>query len=48
MANYLAINLNAERIAMDPQTWNLKALKCYEKSGFRKKEKLKKQEYHEG
>lgn len=48
MAKYLVNHLKAKRVVMDPQTWNLRALKCYEKSGFIKKKKLKKHEYHEG
>ena len=48
MVNYLTSNKNASKIVMDPQTWNERAIKCYEKCGFQKIKLLPKQEYHEG
>jgi aminoglycoside 6'-N-acetyltransferase len=38
----------ASRIAIAPQTWNARAIKCYEKCGFKKIRLLKKHELHEG
>lgn len=37
-----------DRIVMDPQTWNHRAIKVYEKCGFIKKKLLRKHEWHEG
>ncbi|MVO99533.1 GNAT family N-acetyltransferase [Paenibacillus lutrae] len=45
---YLIEHQEAEKIIMDPQTWNTRALKVYEKNGFTKKKLLEKHEYHEG
>lgn len=47
-ADYLIAEHQAERIVMDPQTWNERALHVYEKCGFRKLALLPKHEYHEG
>ncbi len=33
---------------MDPQAWNTRALRVYEKNGFKKKKYLEKHEMHEG
>ncbi|MBM7693917.1 aminoglycoside 6'-N-acetyltransferase [Peribacillus deserti] len=48
MANFLIKHKNACRIVMDPQTWNARAIKCYEKAGFKKVKLLPKNELHEG
>ncbi len=45
---YLAEHRKASKIVMDPQTWNTRALRVYEKLGFTKKKLLEKQEWHEG
>lgn len=37
----------ANRIAIVPQTWNVRAIKCYEKCGLTKVRLLKKHELHE-
>lgn len=39
---------NADRVYIDPQTWNLRAVRCYEKSGFRPLGVVEKRELHEG
>lgn len=48
MVNYLVANQNAEKVVVDPQTWNERAIKCYEKCGFKKIRLLTKHELHEG
>ncbi|AYA75673.1 GNAT family N-acetyltransferase [Bacillus sp. Y1] len=48
MVNYLVNSMSAERIIMDPHTSNKRALRCYEKCGFRKVKLLSKHELHEG
>lgn len=45
---YLLNEKNADRIVMDPQTWNERAIRCYEKCGFNKIKLLPKHEWHEG
>lgn len=40
--------LGANRVVMDPQAWNERALRCYEKCGFHKVKLLPQHEYHEG
>lgn len=45
---YLKNVKEAKIVVMDPQAWNTRALKVYEKCGFIKKKYLKKHEYHEG
>lgn len=45
---YLIDRKEAKKIVMDPQAWNSRALKVYEKCGFIKKKYLEKHEYHEG
>ncbi len=47
MVNYLMDVKNADRIIMDPQITNERAIKCYEKCGFRKIRILPKNELHE-
>jgi len=46
--NYLVMKKGAQKILLDPQTWNERAIKCYEKSGFIKVKLLSKHELHEG
>ncbi|WNB93962.1 GNAT family N-acetyltransferase [Bacillus sp. NEB1478] len=48
MVDYLIEHKNADRVVMDPQTRNARALKCYEKCGFRKVKILPLHELHEG
>lgn len=48
MVNFLVEQKKADKIAMDPQTWNVRAISCYEKCGFRKVKLLAKNELHEG
>lgn len=48
MARYLTKERMADIVIMDPQTWNERAIACYEKCGFRKVRLLPKQEWHEG
>ncbi|MET3549542.1 aminoglycoside 6'-N-acetyltransferase [Paenibacillus favisporus] len=48
MVSYLTNTLQADKIVMDPQTWNARALRVYEKCGFRKIKLLEKREWHEG
>ncbi|PAD68739.1 GNAT family N-acetyltransferase [Bacillus sp. 7586-K] len=48
MVTYLLEHEKASRVVMDPQGWNKRALKCYEKCGFKKGKFLPKHELHEG
>ncbi|WP_172295360.1 GNAT family N-acetyltransferase [Bacillus sp. WMMC1349] len=48
MLNYLVKYEQAERVVMDPQVRNSRAIKCYEKCGFKKIRILPKHELHEG
>lgn len=48
MLHYLATKKHAERVAIDPQTWNTRALACYEKCGFKRIKLLEAHEQHEG
>lgn len=48
MANFLVTKKDAKKIILDPQVWNERAIKCYEKSGFVKTKFLPKHELHEG
>lgn len=48
MVAYLIEEKGAERIVMDPQTWNERAIRCYEKCGFKKVKLLPENELHEG
>jgi aminoglycoside 6'-N-acetyltransferase len=45
---YLIDQKEAKKIVMDPQAWNTRALKVYEKCGFTKRKYLEKHEFHEG
>jgi aminoglycoside 6'-N-acetyltransferase len=48
MISYLVNEKEASRIIMDPQTWNERAISCYEKCGFKKIRLLPQNELHEG
>lgn len=48
MVDYLIKVMQADRIVMDPQTWNERAIRCYEKCGFKKVKLLPEHELHEG
>lgn len=48
MVEYLIDKKGADRIVMDPQSWNERAIRCYEKCGFKKVKLLPKHELHEG
>lgn len=45
---YLINQNQAARIVMDPQAWNARAIRVYEKCGFVKKKLLPQHELHEG
>lgn len=45
---YLFDVLQAESIYIDPQAWNERAIKCYEKCGFEKIKVLKERELNDG
>ncbi|MFP7478269.1 GNAT family N-acetyltransferase [Terribacillus saccharophilus] len=48
MVQLLKKEKQAEMIVMDPQAWNERAIRCYEKGGFQKVKVLPKHEWHEG
>ncbi len=48
LVHYLFENNLADIIFIDPQTWNERAIKCYEKCGFKPIAILEKNELHEG
>ncbi|WP_338752718.1 GNAT family N-acetyltransferase [Bacillus sp. FJAT-52991] len=48
MVKYLIEHKQADRVVMDPQMKNTRALKCYKKCGFKKIRTLPKHELHEG
>jgi len=48
MVKYLLEEKGADRIVMDPQIWNVRAIHCYEKCGFEKVKLLPANELHEG
>jgi len=48
MVNYLLTHEKADKIVMDPQAWNERAIRVYEKCGFVKKKYLPEHEWHEG
>ncbi|WP_307728862.1 GNAT family N-acetyltransferase [Alkalicoccobacillus plakortidis] len=48
MIQFLINEKNVDRIVMDPQVENARALACYEKCGFVKQKLLVKHEWHEG
>lgn len=45
---YLTEIKRADRLVMDPMVWNERAIKCYEKCGYRKVKILPQNELHEG
>ena len=48
VAQFLHDQRNAEHIVVDPQMWNTRAIRSYEKAGFRKVRPLPQHELHEG
>lgn len=48
MVDYLLKEKQAGIVVMDPQAWNNRAIRCYEKCGFKKIKPLPSHEYHEG
>lgn len=48
MVRFLVEQNDADRVVMDPQIWNERAIRCYEKCGFKKVKLLPKNELHEG
>lgn len=46
--DFLSTVKGAQKIVLDPQTWNERAIKCYEKSGFVKVKLMVSHELHEG
>ncbi|MFA9458128.1 GNAT family N-acetyltransferase [Halalkalibacter sp. AB-rgal2] len=48
MLRYLTEEMQVERVVMDPQTRNKRAIRCYEKCGFKKVKLIPKNELHEG
>lgn len=48
MLEYLVCQNGADKVVMDPQAWNIRAIRCYEKCGFRRVKLLKAHEWHEG
>lgn len=47
MTDFLFKHMKADKVVMDPQVWNERAIKCYEKCGFNKVKLLPKHELHE-
>lgn len=45
---YLFEQRGIDKIVMDPQAWNARALRVYEKNGFVRSKYLEKHEWHEG
>ena len=48
LVRFLFQDLQAEMLVVDPQTWNTRAIRCYEKCGFRRVKLLPRHELHEG
>lgn len=48
MVEYLVDEQGADKVVMEPQTWNERAIHCYEKCGFKKIKLLPENELHEG
>lgn len=48
MIRFLTVERGADRLVMDPQAWNERAIRVYEKCGFVKIKRLPQQEWHEG
>ncbi|WP_438431608.1 GNAT family N-acetyltransferase [Gorillibacterium sp. sgz500922] len=47
-ADYLIGHERADGVVLDPQAWNTRAIRAYEKAGFVKKSLLLRHEWHEG
>jgi aminoglycoside 6'-N-acetyltransferase len=47
LLNYL-FELQVTKIVVDPEVWNTRAIRCYEKCGFQKLKLLPEHELHEG
>ena len=48
LISYLFNNENADIIFIDPQTWNKRAIRCYQKCGFVPMMVIKSREIHDG
>lgn len=48
LLQYIFQNEHGHAVFIDPQTWNVRAIKCYEKSGFKPLTVIEKRELHEG
>ncbi len=48
MVRYLFQRLKADQVVVDPETWNTRAVRCYQKAGFRILKRLPAHELHEG
>ncbi|CAH1195801.1 Bifunctional AAC/APH [Paenibacillus allorhizoplanae] len=48
MLDYLLNVHKVDRVVMDPQQWNIRAISCYERCGFTKVKELPAHEMHEG
>ncbi|OCT14485.1 GNAT family N-acetyltransferase [Paenibacillus pectinilyticus] len=48
MLAYFMHVARADRVVMDPQQWNVRAIRCYERCGFVKVKELPQHEMHEG
>jgi len=48
LRNHLLASTPVHKVVMDPQAWNSRAIRCYEKCGFRKIKLLTSHEWHEG
>jgi aminoglycoside 6'-N-acetyltransferase len=48
IVDYMFNTLGALQVVVDPETWNTRAIHCYEKCGFVKVKLLPKHELHEG
>lgn len=48
MSDYLIENRRAVKVVIDPHTDNQRAIRAYEKAGFKKVKILKKHEWHDG
>ena len=46
--DHLTNVLKVDKVVMDPQAWNVRAISCYEKCGFEKVKLPPKHEWHEG
>ena len=48
VVEHLVKTKQAQKVVMDPQEWNVRAIRCYEKCGFEKVKLLPEHEWHEG